>query len=494
MTTSRTKTSAAVYCRISKDSTGEGAGVERQRAACMELAASRGWSIDPANVYIENDTSATTGRRPKYDRMIAAAEAGNVSVIIAWHVDRLTRKVTEIEDLIALSERTGVKVTTVSGDLDLTTDSGRLVGRILASVARGEVERKGARQRAANLQRAEDGKPPHTGRAFGYDLDGTIRPDEAEVVRELYTRFAAGAGLHTLVTWLSDTGQLNTRGKAWTRAGVRDLLQNPRYIAERWILRGYGKDRVREYVGPGAWEPIVSEDTFRAVASILAEPSRREKYGRNGNVRKYWGAACFRCGVCGSLVKTNYGSIKHKDGSTVVYRKYLCAEKWCVSRRADYIDEYVEAVICARLRDPRIVAAMATEQDAGAVRKLRDEANTLRSRIDGLAGDYADGLLTARQVKVATDRAEARLREVESRLADLGSANALGQVVGATDPATAWLALDPESRASIASALCTVYLDRQPRGRRPSDRNPEKVAEWTEKMTSTIRIEWKGAP
>jgi DNA invertase Pin-like site-specific DNA recombinase len=75
--------------------------------------------------------------------------------LTAWCVGRLTP-----EDVIERCERAGVKLATVSSDLDLSTDTGRLVGRILASVARAEVERKGARQRRAYQQAAELREPP----------------------------------------------------------------------------------------------------------------------------------------------------------------------------------------------------------------------------------------------------------------------------------------------------------------------------------------------
>ena len=91
-------------------------------------------------------------------KMLAAVEQGDAEVIVAWHVDRLTRKLTDSRHLIELATRTGVRIATVTGDLDLTTDAGRLVGRILASVARGEVERKGTRQKPAQQQAAQQGR------------------------------------------------------------------------------------------------------------------------------------------------------------------------------------------------------------------------------------------------------------------------------------------------------------------------------------------------
>lgn len=483
---------AAIYARISKDSTGQGLGVERQKSACIELAHSRGWQVDPAQVWIENDTSASVGRRPKFEAMIAAAEAGAFDVIVAWHVDRLTRKLSELEDLIALSERTGVRVATVSGDIDLTSDAGRLVGRILASVARGEVERKGARQKAAHQQRAEQGRMP-SGRAFGYEKDGTVREDEAQIVRSLFSRAAAGEGLHTLTRSLAERDVMNTRGKPWTRSGVRDILTNPRYIAERWILRSSpsGK-RTREYIGRGAWEPLVSEDMFRAVGAILNDPARRERFGQRGNARLYMGAGSYVCGVCETPMKTGYAGARKANAAEpgTHYRVYVCPKGYHVSRRADYIDQVVEAVIGKRLSDSKISEALASE-DHAQVRTLRDEANSIRARIDGFADDLADGLLNARQVKIATDRAEARLHEVESQLARIGSATALGSILGAADPANAWRAIeDANARATVINALCTVRIHRQPPGRRPSDKSPDKLESWWKRITDTIEFDW----
>jgi DNA invertase Pin-like site-specific DNA recombinase len=459
---------AAVYCRISRDATGTRAGVDRQRDACLKLAADRGWDVDPAHIIVENDVSATRGKRPGYTRLMELASAGTVDVIVAWHVDRLTRKMTELETLIETSERTGVRVATVSGDLDLTTDSGRLVGRILASVARGEVERKGARQRAANAQRAEQGKPPPT-RAYGYNTDGTIRPDEAKIVRDLFARFVAGAGIAGLTTWLGENGHGNTQGATWSRYGVRHMLLNPRYVGERWANG--------EFVALGVWEALVDEATFRAAASRLSDPARTVTPGPS---RKWIGSGLYRCGVCDddTRVQILYSGRKLADGTRVQTRMYRCAKTLHLVRKADEIDDLVTAVISQRLRDPRIAARMVDDRHMDVVRVLRDEAVGLRARSDSLAAELADGLLTARQVHVASRRIEARLGDVEAQLAELGSRSALAQIATTADPVTAWLGLDVAQRAAVVDGLATVTLLPGKRGRGSFD--PE-----------TVRVEWK---
>src|SRR6185437_4084168 len=123
--------------------------------------------------------------RPGFLRVLDLVEGRQVDVVVAWHVDRLVRQLADLETVIERCERSEVKIATVSGDLDLSTDQGRLVGRILASVARGEVERKGTRQRLANQQAARAGiRRTGTPRPFGYEPDHvTPRLAEAEAIR-----------------------------------------------------------------------------------------------------------------------------------------------------------------------------------------------------------------------------------------------------------------------------------------------------------------------
>lgn len=461
----------------------------------MKLAAERGWTVDTAHVYVDNDVSAYSGkRRPRYDAMLKAIETGCVDVVVVWHTDRLTRRTSELERYIEVCEPAGVPTHAVTaGVLDLSTPSGRMTAHIAAAVAQMEVEHKAERQMESNSKSASDGEAPRTGRAFGYTIRGEIVPDEAEAVREAFTRFANGSGLVVLADWLNDSGFRNVRGGLWNRGSVRTMLENPRYIAERWTLRSKrGKgggivERVWEYVGPGNWDAIVGEDLFRAAATILNDPLRKSA-AREGNARKYLGAGCYVCDVCGAQVKTAYGSIV-RGNKRFKYRKYACPE-WHVSRRADYVDEIVEAVITARLRDPKLATAIASGDTDGKVRVLRDEAAGLRARLDTAADDYADGLLTARDLNRTRDRIERRLADVEVRLAELGSATALGSILGAEDPVDAWLALDPNAKARVIDALGTVRLMPAPAGRRPSDRNPDKVDAWKAKLAESVLIRW----
>ena len=87
-------------------------------------------------------------------------------------VDRFFRSLRDLEDVIDICLETGAALVAASGEIDLSHDQGRLVARLLTSVAKAETERKGARQRAANDQQAKAGKRRTGGpRPFGYEDD-----------------------------------------------------------------------------------------------------------------------------------------------------------------------------------------------------------------------------------------------------------------------------------------------------------------------------------
>ena len=163
---------AAGYLRASLDATGEGLAVDRQRKECQAILDARGWHL--SGEYVDNSISASDAKknRPAYTRLVADFEAGAFDALVCYDLDRLTRQPRQLEDWIDAAEDRGLLLTTANGEADLSTDNGRLFARIKASVARGEVERKSARQREANDQSAEKGKPHAGRRVFGYSKNG----------------------------------------------------------------------------------------------------------------------------------------------------------------------------------------------------------------------------------------------------------------------------------------------------------------------------------
>src|SRR5665213_2299064 len=155
---------AAIYARISKDRDGTENGVRRQVDECLRWA--KAHDVTVAETYVDNDISATNGkRRPEYERMCADIKQRRRDGVIAWHLDRLNRNPIELEQFIILIESTGADVRTVTGgDYDLSTSDGRAMARVVGAFARKESEDKSRRIKSQKRQRANDGKRVSGGR------------------------------------------------------------------------------------------------------------------------------------------------------------------------------------------------------------------------------------------------------------------------------------------------------------------------------------------
>lgn len=457
---------AGIYVRISEDRTGAGLGVERQMEDCAALAGRLGWQVQDS--YVDNDCSAFSGKvRPEYRRLLHDVEAGRVDGVLAWHTDRLHRSPRELEEFVTLAESRKVATQTVmAGELDLSTPTGRMVARILGSVARQEVEHKADRTRRAHLQAAQQGRWRGGARPFGYESDGaTIRDGEAEEVRRLYADLLNGRTLGALARDLNDRGVTSTTGKPWEFTTLRQMLLKPRN-AGLSVYQG-------EVIGLGRWPALVSESTWRSVVDVLADPVRRMSAT---NAPRWLMAGLATCGACGEVVRS--GSVVSNRATGAKRTVYRCRASGPghVARTAEQVDAFVTAVVVERLSRPD--AANLFSLDGGPdVAALEEQARGLRSRLEGLAELYADGALDQAQVTTATARLRGRLDDVGVTLAVQRRHPVARKLAGVDNVATAWGALDITERRQVVGLLLDVRL--LPQGRRGNVFDPESVAiEW----------------
>jgi site-specific DNA recombinase len=439
----------AVYLRQSQDRDGTGYGVDRQREDVARLINSRGWEV--AAEFVDNDVSALSRKpRPAFTEMMRRVDAGEFDVIAARHMDRLLRRLAELEHVLERCKQTNTAIVTAADGVDTATDGGRLVARILSSVAQGEVERKGARQRSAAEQAAKQGRWVGGRRAFGYEADGvTICESEAALIKQGYADVLAGESLAEIARRWDAAGYVTSHGKTWHRLAVKDVLTNPRHAGlrrhrpteDRWKVR---QDPELGIAGAAEWDGIVDEPTWRAAVRILCDPSRRS--APRGGKGLLTGVAV--CGVCGAPVHRGGGA--HAGVST-----YRCTSGRHVARKADPVDEYVTEVTIGLLTRPDAADLWTAElPDAS---ELMTEADTLRRRRDDLAVDYADGAMTREQFRAANTRVLERLAELEAKIAAAGKSSPLA-IVASDDVRATWDTLSVAQRRSIIAALMTPVL------------------------------------
>ena len=443
--------------------------MERQRKDCESLARKLGWQV--AAVHTDNDASAYSGKpRPGYRALLDDLDAGRTDAVLVWHTDRLHRSPRELEEYVDLCERRGVVTQTVkAGELDLATPSGRAVARTLGAWARFEVEHKSDRTRRAQRQAAEAGRWLGGRRPFGWSLrdDGraVLNRLETREVRRAADKLLVGSSLGSIVDDLNRRGVTTGTGRPWNYTSLRQVLTRPRNAG----LSTYGG----EVVGASSWPAILTEDTWRAVCRLLEDPSRRRSQSNRGR----WLLAGLALCPCGSTVRSATVASNRAKGTTrTVYR---CRERGAghVARAAQQVDDFVAAVVIARLAQPDAVDLLSDDERPD-VDALRTEAIALRARIAEAGDMYADGELTRPQLERIIDRAQRSLDRVEESMATATRGSALAGLAGSRDPARVWRGLSIDRRRAVVRALLGVTL--LPSGRRGNEFDPD-----------LIRIEWR---
>lgn len=448
----------AIYVRQSQDKSGNEAAVSRQESACRKLVDAKGW-VDPV-IYVDNDRSATNGKaRPSFERLIRDIEAGSVSAVVVWHLDRLTRSMRDLTRVIEAGKAHKVNIASVHGDsVNLSDPSGVAVAQILTSIAQMEVAHKSNRQREANQQRANAGKAFWTRRPFGYDrVNGkvVVVAAEADAIRSAAAAILAGtktlaqiardwnaAGLLTTdVRRDRDTNAITKAGGQWGVTQVRRVLLNPRNAGKR-LYNG------EEMEQAGEWEPIVTPELLEQLESTLMDPRRRT--APDDLNAKHLLSGILTCGKCGR--KMFAAPYKSKGREIMVYR---CFGGYCMQRRKDLVDEFVVGVILARLSLPDAASLFDDGQDLG---ELREQAASLRGRRDALAALLAEGVLSASAVREQAGKLSAELRKVESAISVAEGDNPLAPLIGAGEIEEVWQSMDIANQRQVVRALMDVSI------------------------------------
>lgn len=445
-----------IYCRISSDREGAGIGVETQEELCRAKAAAIGELLRAAvvivAVFVDNDISALQRKKPRkdYRRMLGMIHAGALDAVVTWHVDRLFRNLTELEEYCDVCKAASVGTETVkAGAYDMSTATGQMVAGIVGVVAKFESQHKAENVSKAAKKRAYEGKPVGGPRAFGFEKDEeTPRWSEAVEIANGTALVLKGGSVGSQVTSLNERGILTSKGNQWRVSDWTRVLLRPRNAGIR-TYKG-------EEIGRTEGETIVSEPDYRAVCAILKDPSRRTS---PGNTPKWLGSLLYTCDPCGKGL-TCSGQTKRDN------EVYRCRAKGGghAVRDAVSLDLFITDMVLERLSRPdaALLLRKGSGEDVGA---LLAEKAALGAQLDGFGVELANGM-NARVVAVAVAAVERKLTALDVRIAAAADVDPLGAIVGANDVRERWDGLHLDLRKSIVRELLAVEVRQVWRGSR----------------------------
>jgi site-specific DNA recombinase len=407
----------------------------------------------------------------------------------------LTRDNRHLEDCIEVVEHFDRPIIDITGTLDLLTDNGRTVARIVVATYNKQSADAGRRIRRKHQALQQAGIPVGGQRPFGWQDDKrTLHPTEAEVLRSAAKRVLAGGSVSGVVVDWNDRGITSPRGNTWTRGKLVAMFRNPRICGLRARrVESYDPERDREYYDMeivrsangepvvGQWEPVISVEEWEGLTEIVG---RNHKHDLDYNSRIYLLTGILRCGKgdCGTPLRANKIRQSVKERRIGVYT-YSCpgrADGGCggISINGQHTDRYIVDAVIAKYEREALVqdAKVASEpwprqaELADVQQNIRDLTAAWRARPQQISSARYFALLPALEAEetaLGRERDEWRAREY--------AAAAKPQ-----DLRQRWGGLTlPEQRAYIKEALVCVMV-------RPS----MGVKRWTpERLEPVWRIE-----
>lgn len=204
-------------------------GAQRQRLADY----ARAMDLTLVHVFEDAGVSAkSVSARPGLRAALAALDKGEASGIVVTKLDRLTRSVRDLGDLVDRYFASRFSLLSLGDSIDTRSAAGRLVLNVLGSVAQWEREAISERVRDAmgHLRRRgfAVGHAP-LGHVRGEVEEGRVRlapvGDELETVGRIAALRAAGATLREIAATMEQEGRRTKRGGKWAPETINKVLR-----------------------------------------------------------------------------------------------------------------------------------------------------------------------------------------------------------------------------------------------------------------------------
>jgi len=411
----------ALYCRVSTDEQAQqGYSIENQRERLEAYCRSQGWT--DYQFYIDDGFTGTNMDRPALKRMIRHIEQGLIQTVVVYKLDRLGRRQKDVLFLLEdIFDANGVTFKSATEPFDTSTPLGKAMLGILAVFAQLERDTIIERVTAGRRQRIRRGLWYGGRIPFGYRWNKEkqmleVVPDEAELIREAYSRLLRGHSYLSIAEWLNS----KTNVRIFTHNIVRDMLKRP-------IYAGYlNNDGV---LVRGNHEAIVDMETFERAQKEIQR--RKDGAPPTGD---YLLSGLLRCGVCGSKVIHVIRHSKWNDKSKS-YHYYACQARHvrrkdrptsCTLpyKRMEEMDAWVSDAIKRISLNPDVVRqeiekqVSVTDERLAVIEELEKALEDVNRKLERWYTAFEQGVIDPAQLKGRIDALEEEKRKILERLSE----------------------------------------------------------------------------
>ncbi len=414
---------AAAYIRVSTEDQMD-LSPDSQLEKIREYAAKNDMLLLDQYIFHDDGISGRSAeKRPGFQRMIATAKepAHPFDSIIVWKFSRFARNQEEsIFYKSILRSKCNVDVVSVSEPL-IAGHFGSLIERIIEWMDEFYSVRLSEEVKRSMTVNAKNGVLQSTP-SFGYCVENhqlVIIPDEADIIREIFSRFISGDAMFAIAKDLSARGIRTHRGNPFENRTVDYILNNPVYIGKlRWTPTGRTRRNFKNedsIISEAQHEPIIDLQTWNAAQARCSELKKSYKrYGKPSTERKHWLCGIVRCSACGAtLIWSNPAFLKCNNyargrcSTTQHIRVDLLEEAFIDRLRHDMT--FSESVSCTA----QIVSRQPQTQS------LQQKRSRLVSRMERLRESYLDGIESLESYRDAKQKMQQQLDDLDVQIASM---------------------------------------------------------------------------
>lgn len=221
-------TKTIAYLRVSTDKQADkGISLEAQRAKVEAYAAL--YDLELVGVEVDAGESAKSLERPGLERALGRLRKGEAEALLVVKLDRLTRSVRDLADLVDKYFAKKYALLSVSEQVDTRTAAGRLVLNILATVGQWEREAIGERTSAAMQHKKAAGEYTGGVAPYGYRIaeEGALVKVESEqkVIESARRMREAGYSLRLIANTLAEAGYRSRTGKLFAPSAIAGMCR-----------------------------------------------------------------------------------------------------------------------------------------------------------------------------------------------------------------------------------------------------------------------------
>ena len=327
---------AGVYIRVStEDQAREGFSLGEQEEKLLQLCKFK--ELEVYTVYKDAGISAKDmEHRPQFQEMLKDMKEGKINYIVAYKLDRITRSVRDLEELISVLEQYNCFLLCDRDDVNTSTANGRFFVRMLTVLSQLEIEIVSERTKFGLNGAIKSGHIPGQ-RPFGYksaeDKRMVIDNATRSYVEKIFDMYLEGKSFQQIANYFKENKIFSK--KNWKDTTIQKIIDNKIYMGDYEQYKRIGKQvNLEPIVYMNVVEPIISRAKWE---ECQRQKERNQRtYTRD---RVYTFFQRLKCPNCSRIMKC-----KGSGGTKRKYIYYTC-EHCHINFNEDHVEHLLRDFI-----------------------------------------------------------------------------------------------------------------------------------------------------